>query len=279
MSVSSASLPAGAPSTPSAASMAVSWAAVLRSEWTKLRTLRSTWYLPTGAFVAALGYGYLFGTSNGRAHLAAAADERALFDPMESAFRGLVLVQLLVNALGVLAVTSEYAAGTMPASATAVPRRGRLLAGKAAVVAALVLPCGPLLALGSFLVSQAALAAQGAPSGALTDPGVPGAIAGAGLYLTLISLYGVATGFLIRRTAGAVSLGTFLLLLPAMAPLLPEWPARMLVTYWPSSAGLRLFAPAPAPDALPPSAAFVLLAGTALALSLAAFARFRARDV
>ncbi|MBG0819585.1 ABC transporter permease [Planomonospora sp. ID91781] len=254
-------------------------AAVLRSEWTKFRTVRATVGTLAGAFLAVVCYGLLFGTANGREYLGAPLDEQASFDPRQTAFRALMLVQLLVSAVGVLTVTSEYSSGTMRTSVTAVPRRGRLLAGKAALVALVMLPCGPLLALASFLTSQATLAAQGAPGLALTDPGVPGAIAGAGLYMTLVGLYGVAMGFLLRRTAGAVTLGTFLLILPAMASLFPEWLARAVLTYWPTSAGARLFGAGPSADGLPPQAGFAVLAVTVLALLLAALALFRSRDV
>ncbi|MFF5249813.1 hypothetical protein ACFY3V_36500 [Streptosporangium sp. NPDC000095] len=252
---------------------------VLRSEWTKFRTIRATGYVLAGAFVTALFYGFLFGTANGRAYLGASAEDQASFDPVVTAFRGLFLAQLLVSATGVLAVTSEYASGTMRTSATVVPRRGRLLAGKAALVALILLPCGPLIALGSFLISQATLTAQGVPSVTLTDPGVPGAIVGAGLYLTLIGLYGVAMGFLIRRTAGATALGSFLLLLPAMASLFPDWLARWVLTYWPTAAGMTLFTPSPVTGALSPSLGFTVLATTVLALLLAALTLFRSRDI
>ncbi|GIH75701.1 hypothetical protein [Planobispora longispora] len=259
--------------------MTVSPATVLHSEWTKFRTIRATGCVLAGAFVAALGYAYLFGTANGRAYAGALPEEQTSFDPMETAFRSLALAQLLVSAVGVLTVTAEYVTGTMRTSATVVPRRGRLLAGKAALVAMIMIFCGPLIALGSFLLSQAMLAAQGAPSAALTDPGVPGSIMGGGLYLTLIGLYGVAMGFLLRRTAGAVTLGSFLLLLPASAPLFPDRLAEWVVTYWPSSAGMGMFAPAPSSGALPPPLGFVLLAAAVLALLLGGFAVFRSRDV
>ncbi|GAA3143727.1 ABC transporter permease subunit [Planomonospora alba] len=252
---------------------------VLRAEWTKFRTIRATVGTLAGAFAAAVCYGVLFGSANGRAYLAAAPGDQAAFDPMETAFRAHMLAQLLVSAVGVLTVTSEYAAGTMPASVTAVPRRGRLLAGKAAVVALVMLPCGPLIALGSFLTSQAMLAARGAPSLALTDPGVPGALAGAGLYLVLIGLYGVAMGFLLRRTAGAVALGSFLLLLPAMAPILPGRAAEWVLTYWPTTAGARLFTSGPLSGDLPAEAGLAVLTATVLAMLLAALALFRTRDV
>ncbi|GGS68446.1 hypothetical protein GCM10010156_29160 [Planobispora rosea] len=256
-----------------------SFATALLSEWTKFRTIRVTGYVLAGAFVVTFCYAYLFGTANGRAYLGSSPAEQASFDPRETAFRALALVQLLVSAVGVLTVTSEYAAGTMPASVTAVPRRGRLVAGKAAVITLIMLVCGPLMALGSFLISQTLLAAQGAPSLPLTAPGVPGSIMGGGLYLTLIGLYGVAMGFLLRRTAGAVTLGSFLLLLPASAPLFPDRLAEWVVTYWPSSAGMSMFAPALSSGSLPSHLGSALLGAAVLALLAGAFAVFRSRDV
>ncbi|MEU4830117.1 hypothetical protein [Streptosporangium sp. NPDC023615] len=237
-------------------------------------------YVLAGAFLVAGCYAFLFGTANGRAYAAGSAAERASFAPVDSAFRGLMLAQLLVSATGALVVTCEYASGTMRTSAVVVPWRGRLVIGKAVLVALVMLVCGPLVILVSVLVSQAALAAQGAPSLAPADPGVPWMIAGGGLYMTAIGLYGVAMGFLLRRTAGAVSLGSFLLLLPAMAPLFPEGVAGWVLTYWPTSAGGRVFAlDPPIPGALSPAAGFSVLAGTVLALLVAASALFRSRDV
>ncbi|MEW9531880.1 hypothetical protein [Microbispora sp. NPDC049125] len=252
---------------------------VVRSEWTKFRSIRATVLLIAGALAVSGFYSLLFSTAAARDYAAATAADRAAFDPAVPAFRGLFLVQLLVSAVGVLTVTSEYASGTMRPSTTAVPRRGRLLAGKSVVAALVLLPSGTVIALVSFLVSQAVLAAQDTPSMALSDAGVPGAIAGAGLFLTLIGLYGVALGFLLRRTAGAVSLGSFLLLTPGMASLFPEGLARWMVKYWPDAAGAQIFAIHPQAEGLAPVAGLGVLVATVTALLWAALAVFRGRDV
>ncbi|MEU6428248.1 hypothetical protein ABZ860_20330 [Microbispora sp. NPDC046973] len=251
---------------------------VLRSEWVKFRSVRAMLGCLAGAVVAAGSYGYLFGMAAARDYLAASAADRAAFDPTETAFRALVLVGVLVSAVGVLAVTSEYAAGTMPVSITAVPGRGLLLLGKGAVVALTTLLAGPPLALLSFTLSQAALTAQGVPSVGPGDPGVPGALLGAGLFTGLIGLYGTALGFLLRRSAGAVSLGTFLLILPGMAGLFPKPVARWIVTWWPSAAGARIFAVHPGTELLAPLAGAGVLAATVLVLLCAAAVVFRRRD-
>ncbi|XVQ83524.1 hypothetical protein ACQP2K_32545 [Microbispora siamensis] len=251
---------------------------VLRSEWVKFRSIRAMLGCLAGAVVAAGSYGYLFGMNAAREYLDASAADRAAFDPTETAFRALVLVGVLVSAVGALTATSEYASGTMQVSITAVPRRGLLFAGKGAVVALTTLLTGPPLALLSFTLSQAALAAGGVPSVGINDPGVLGALLGAGLFTGLIGLYGMALGFLLRRSAGAVSLGTFLLVVPGMAGLFPEAVGRWIVTWWPSAAGARIFAVHPGTEYLAPLAGAGVLAATVLVLLCAAVAVFRRRD-
>lgn len=252
---------------------------VLRSEWAKFRSIRATAGLLGGALLATGAYGYLFGTAAARDYAAASAADRAAFDPTETAFRAILIAAVLVSAVGVLAVTSEYASGTMRVSATTVPRRGLLLTAKAAVVASATLVAGPPMALLSFVLSQAALAARGVPHAALGDPGVLRAIAGTGLFAALIGLYGLALGFLLRRSAGAVSLGTFLLLLPGMASLFPEGVARWIVTWWPDAAGARVFTIHPGSEGLAPLAGIAVLAATVAVFLCAAYAVFRTRDV
>ncbi|WP_432923999.1 hypothetical protein ACQPZZ_28250 [Microbispora sp. CA-135349] len=252
---------------------------VLRSEWVKFRSIRAMLGCLAGAVVAAGSYGYLFGMTAAREYLGGSATDRAAFDPTEPAFRALVLVAVLVSAVGVLAVTSEYASGTMPVSVTAVPGRGLLVGGKGAVVALTTLLIGPPLALLSFTLSQAALAAQGAPSVGPGYPGVPGALLGAGLFTGLVGLYGMAFGFLLRRSAGAISLGTFLLILPGMASLFPKPVAKWIITWWPSAAGSRIFAVHPGTDLLAPLAGAGVLAAAVAVLLCAAVAVFRRRDV
>lgn len=252
---------------------------VLRSEWGKFHSIRATLGCLAGALAATAAYGYLFGLADARRYLAGSAADRAAFDPTDTGFRALVLAGVLVSAVGVLAVTSEYASGTMPVSVAAVPRRGLLLGGKAAVVAVVTLVAGPPMALVSFTLSQLSLAARNVPSAGLGDPGVLGAVAGAGLFTGLVGLYGVALGFLLRRSAGAVSLGTFLLILPGMASLFPDAMAEWIVVWWPSAAGARVFAVHPGSGGLAPLAGIGVLAAAVLALLCAAAAVFRARDV
>jgi len=172
---------------------------VLRSEWTKLRSLRSTVCTLLAAGVLAIGLSVLFANGAGRR-----LDAQGGFDPTAVSLQSFILVQLAISVLGVLVVTSEYGTGMIRTSLTAVPRRGRLLAAKALVFGAVALVCGQVVAFTSFLVGQAILNRTGLRDAALGEPGVLRAVIGCGLYLAMIGLLGVAVGVLTRTTAGAI---------------------------------------------------------------------------
>jgi ABC-type Na+ transport system ATPase subunit NatA len=137
---------------------------------------------------------------SGWAHMSTA--QRASFDPAEDGFTGLALGQLALSVLGALAITSEYSSGMVRATLSAVPRRWMVLAAKAAVLGALTLAAGELLAFAAFLAGQAVLATP-APHATLGRPGVLRAVLMAGAYLCLIGLYAVAAlgagGWLLAR--------------------------------------------------------------------------------
>jgi hypothetical protein len=186
---------------------------------------------------------------------------------------------LVMAAVGILAVTSEYASGTIQASAVAVPVRGRLAGAKAVVVGAAGVVVGQVTAFPAFFASQAVLSAQGAPHLALGQPHVLRAVIGGGLCLALAALFGMAVGLLVRATAGAITITSFVILLPAMASLFPDWLAAWIVKYWPSSAGGRVAALRPDPALLGPWAGLAVLCGFCAAMLAASFLVFRSRDV
>ena len=105
--------------------------------------------------------------------------------------------------LGVLVITSEYSSGVIRASLLAVPRRLPVLAAKAVVFAVLLLVVTEIVAFCSFFVGSAILHAHVPVS--LSGSGVTRAVAGAGLYLTVLGLLALAIGTMIRHTAGAIS--------------------------------------------------------------------------
>ncbi|MEU9836811.1 hypothetical protein AB0D67_35180 [Streptosporangium sp. NPDC048047] len=252
---------------------------LLRSEWAKLRTLRSTWVTALAVVLTGALFATLFAGAGIREYTQGTAAERADFDPFDAVFRAMMFVQLVVGYLGLRTVTVEYAAGTMPGSLTAVPRRGRLLAAKAVACAALALPVGWATTLAVFAVGRAVLLSGGVPAYSLADPGVGRALAGGGLLAAATALLGLAAGFLVRATAGALTIMIMVgILVPAMAPLLPPWAAELVVKYWPANAGGRLLSVRPDPDLLAPWTGYALLCGYVAVALLGAFAVLRGRD-
>jgi ABC-2 type transport system permease protein len=251
------------------------FADALRSEWTKFRSLRSTWATVLGTVVLGLGLGMLISSGMGESFHAMPPEEQAAFDPTNGSLTGLIVAQLAIGVLGVLVATSEYATGMIRTSLAAVPRRGRLLAAKAGVFTPAALIVGQAVAFGAFAVGQPVLAGEDAPHAALSDPEVLRAVTGAGLYLTLIGLVGVALGVLVRVTAAAISiLVGGALIVPAFAGALPD----VVQKFWPTLAGGRIMAVTPNPDALGPWAGFGVLAASVALLLAAAYAVFRLRD-
>ncbi|WP_020666029.1 ABC transporter permease subunit [Amycolatopsis nigrescens] len=252
---------------------------VLRSESTKLRSLRSTWYTALVTMVLGIGVGALSASAQAGAYHLGTAEDRAAFDPTAVSLTSLIVAQLAIGVLGTLVITSEYATGMVRTSLAAVPRRGRLLAAKGLTFAAVALVVGEIITFASFLIGQGFFAGAGVPHAALDQPGVLRAVFGGGLYLVVIGLLGLGLGVLTRSTAGAISLlVTLTLLVRPIAQALPEAWAQWMNRYWPSAAGERIITVLPDPDALAPWAGFGLLCGFVAAVLFAGYLLLRTRD-
>jgi ABC-2 type transport system permease protein len=168
---------------------------VAQMEWLKLRSVRSTWWtlLVFAAGMIGLAILVMSRQHNGPS-----------FDPTNDSFAGLAIGQLAIGVLGVLTITSEFSSGMIRATFAATPRRPLVLAAKAAIVAAVTLVAGEILAFAAFAVGQAVLKAPAAHA-SLGQPGVLRAVLMAGAYPALIGLIGLGLGALIRHTAGAIS--------------------------------------------------------------------------
>ena len=175
---------------------------VARMEWLKLRSVRSTWWTLLVFAAGMIGLAILVMTHQHWASMS--PPDRASFDPTNDSYAGLAIGQLALGVLGVLAVTSEFSSGMIRATFAAVPRRPLVLAAKAAVVAAVTLVAGEILAFVAFGVGEAVLK-NPAPHASLGQPAVLRAVLMAGAYPALIALIGLGLGALIRHTAGAIS--------------------------------------------------------------------------
>jgi hypothetical protein len=251
---------------------------VLVSEWTKLRSVRSTTWSLVAAFGSTIAIPAIAAAvvANHWPHMN--AHDRADFQPLDVSLAGVQLAQLAIGVLGVLVITAEYSTGMIRASMTAVPRRLPVLWAKAAVYAAVVAALLTPAVVVGFVVSQAILSRRHIDI-AFTAAGVPRVIFGAGLYLTVIGLFGLALGAIVRNTAGGIAAfaGLMFVLPPLMNVLPSSWNAAAS-PYVPLQAGealMRLHRG----DQLAPWTGFgVLCLYAAAAIALAAFL-LRRRDV
>ncbi|MFJ8598029.1 ABC transporter permease [Streptomyces shenzhenensis] len=253
---------------------------VLRSEWAKLWSLRSTWitlalgllFLVAFGLIAASRYrsGYDSGRLDGDfAH--ATAVSLSLF--------GTNFAQLALGVLGVLVTAGEYSTGMIRSTMAAVPRRLPVLWSKAGVFGLVALVVGTVGAFVAFLIGGGIV--SGTPAAMdLSHAGVVRSLLGAGLYLGLVGVIGAALGALLRSVAGGISvLVAALMLVPGLMSLLPSSWQDDVNRYLPSNAGQSMFALTHDSTALSPGAGLLVFLGwTVLALAGAAY-RLRRSDV
>jgi hypothetical protein len=256
----------------------VTQARVVLSEWTKLRSLRSTIFSMLAAVVFIVGLSVLVPSVTVAHWPPHNPREAAGFDPTSRSLAGIFLAQLAIGVLGVLLITGEYATGMIRATLAAVPSRLPVLWAKAAVFAAVTLVLTVPSVLGAFLVGQSILGAKHLQAG-LGDPGVLRAVLGAALYLTVVGLLGLGLGALLRNTAGGISaLFGVLFVLPIIVRFLPTSWADPIDKYLPSTVGEAITHVHADPAALAPWAGFALFCGYAAFILVLAAIRLRRRD-
>jgi ABC-2 type transport system permease protein len=259
-----------------AAGRRAGFAGLLRAEWTKIRSVRSTVWTLITFVVVCIGFTSLI-TWLTETHWygpqAPARDARAIADPVGFILgTGVGLGQLAICVLGVLIITSEYSTGVISASLLAVPRRLPVLAAKAVVFAILLLVVTEIVAFCSFFAGSAILHAHVPVS--LSGTGVTRAVIGAGLYLTVLGLFALAIGTMIRHTAGAIATAIgVVFVLPILSGLLPSSWGAHINAYLPEQAGtLITHTQEQSGNLLSPWQGFgVLCIWTVLALAAAAY--------
>jgi ABC-2 type transport system permease protein len=230
---------------------------VAQMEWLKLRSVRSTWWTLLVFATGMIGLAILVMS---RQHSSPS------FDPTNDSFAGLAIGQLAIGVLGVLVITSEFSSGMIRATFAATPRRPLVLAAKAAIVAAVTLVAGEILAFAAFAAGQAVLKAPAAHA-SLGQPGVLRAVLMAGAYPALIGLIGLGLGALIRHTAGAISaVVSVLFVLPLIIIPMGTSIQNAVEKFMPMMiAENSLTAVKPVAHSLSPGLGFALLCGYAVA--------------
>jgi ABC-2 type transport system permease protein len=252
---------------------------VVRSEWIKFRSLRSTLYTLLVAVVLMIGIGALLSVVTGSEYHTFSAPDRASFSAIGISLDGITFAVIAFGVLGVLLMSGEYSTGMIRSSLTAVPRRLPVLWGKLAVFAGTIFSVSLVASFISFLAGQALLSSHHL-SVAVTAPGALRSVIGAALYVTVAGMIGVALGALLRNTAAGISafVGVFFVI-PPLTGLLPSSISSHLTQYLPSNAAAALYDGAHGlHNALSPWAGFALLCGYAVVLIAAAAWRLRSAD-
>jgi ABC-2 type transport system permease protein len=250
----------------------VTQARVLLSEWTKLYSLRSTRWSLAVATVLTIGFPILFATILSSRWTHMSLSERAHHHPLDVALVGVNVSQLAIAVLGVLVITGEYSTGMIRASLTAVPRRLPVLWAKSVVFAVVTL----LLMLPSvviaFFASQAILRSHHILQISFSHPGVARAVLGGAVYLTMVAVFALAIGAIVRNTAGGIAtFAAIFFVIPPLMNLLPTSWNDAISQYLPSEAGRSIFSLTTGAHSLSPGAGLALFAGyCALAIEAAA---------
>jgi ABC-2 type transport system permease protein len=266
----------------------VSQARVIRSEWVKLHSLRSTMWSLLAAFLMVVALGILISAARAGHIQDESTHDQLTFDATGTSLAGTFLAQLAIGVLGVLLITGEYSTGMVRATFGAVPHRLPVLWAKAIVFAVVAFLLMLIAAFIAFFGGQAMFSGKHldpsistkALDVSISDPGVLRAVIGAALYLMLVGVFGLALGALIRSTAGGIAtLFGLLLVLPIIVNFLPgDWNTNVN-KYLPGSAGQSIMNVVPNSDSLSPWVGFaVFCAYVAVAGAGAGFLLLR-RDV
>ncbi|WP_408907167.1 ABC transporter permease subunit [Streptomyces cavernicola] len=176
----------------------------LASEWTKIRSVRSTMWTLGVMLVLVLGIGTLVGV------VAAASDVSSTgASAIGLGSFGVMLGMLCVVTLGVLTIASEYGTGMIRTTTTACPSRSRILAAKAIVFFVLVFV---ITTIATALVAALQTSMVDAVS-ATGEEWLRGTV-GVGLFVATLGLLSLAVGALVRHSAGAITIMIGVVLLP-----------------------------------------------------------------
>lgn len=240
---------------------------VVRSEWTKFASLRSSRWTLAAFAVTSIGLGVLVSALTGAYWPHASAEARAHWDPTNNTLAGLIPGYLVIPVLGVLMMTSEYTSGSIRSTLAAVPRRPLVLAAKVIVFAAAALIVVEMVTFVTFLAGQSVVGRS--PHASFGQPGVLRALTLSGAFLALMGLFGLGVGTIVRRSGAAVAAYAGLaIVLPMLLNALPGglWRFGPIIILGNSVGAVKIL-----PGMLSPWTGFAVMAAyTAVALGVGA---------
>ena len=251
---------------------------IIRSEWTKVWSLRSTWWTLLVSFIATVGFATLLAWGVSRSLHAMTPQQRATLDVTNLAIAGIGVGQLVMAVLGSLVVASEYSTGGIRTTFVAVPNRMRVLLAKVLAFGVIAWAAGTAASFVSFFVAMTFwephhLAAS------LSTPAVLRSVFGGGLIALASGLLGLALGALVRHTAGAITAAVALLfVVPPLTTLLPGGWGKAISIRFATNAGQRITEVIHSPGQLRPWPGYLWMLGECLALLIIGAWLVRQRD-
>jgi hypothetical protein len=220
--------------------------AVVRSEWIKFRSVRSSLWGMATFLLLTIGLGVLITVAVRSNWSHSGADVRIGFDPTSTSLASTAFAQFAVGVIGVLFITAEYTSGSIRTTFAAVPNRFRVISAKLLILITSILVTGEAICIATFLTGQSIFKGV-VPTASLTNGSVLRSVLLAGLYLTLAAMIGFAIGLVLRHSAGTISVyvGVFLIL-PLITFALPQSWQDHIDKFEPSTLGREMMAPFPA---------------------------------
>ncbi|WP_328484503.1 ABC transporter permease [Streptomyces sp. NBC_00377] len=250
---------------------------VVRSEWTKIRSVASTVWTLSLAVVVTVALGMLISALSRHEFDNMSRDDRLSFDPTFISFAGMSLGQLAMIVFGVLVVSNEYSTGMIRTSLAAVPQRGAFLFSKIAVATGLALAVGLATSFVTFFLGQAML---GSHRASISDSGVLRAVIGGGLYMTLIAVFSMGVATMLRSPM--LSLGILMPFFFLISNILGNVSAtKKIGRYLPDQAGSKIMqVVTPIDDDTPygPWGGFAIMAVWAVAALASGYLLLKKRD-
>lgn len=257
----------------------VTQARVAVSEWTKLRSLRSTLYTLLATAFFTIGFAVIAGAITASRWSTMSPEDKARFEPLRVSLVGVNFGLLAIGVLGVLMITGEYSTGMVRSTFAAVPKRLPVLWAKAGVFSLVALALAVPSTLIAFFASQGFLSSQHIQI-AFMHSGVPGAVLGSALYLMLVGLFALGIGGILRNTAAAITaFAAIMFVIPPLVSILPTSVADAIDPYLPSNAGGAIMEIGQHAHTLSPWAGLALFAGYAAAALAGAAVLLLRRDV
>ena len=260
-------------------STTISLGSSVRSEWIKFRSVRSTlWGLIT-LVILTIGIGVLVSFAV-RGHWSHASfRDRITFDPVNTSLSGTLFAQFAVGVIGALFVSNEYANKTIRTSLSAMPRRMTFAFGKITVLVVSLFLITEAVCIIAVLAGQSVLSGV-TPTGSLGNASDLRAVLSAGVYLTLLSLLGLALGLILRHTSWAISVFvSLLLILPLLVFLLPSNWQNDVSKYLPANLGQSMTSTTVAAHSFAPWTAMIILVVYVAGLLTAGLMLLVSRDV